>query len=65
MVEILNSTYVKADLKQVADNVSQMNDEEITLLLSLLGDLEEFLWYFRWLGHWACLLRSKAIFQTV
>ena len=47
MVEILNSTYVKADLKQVADNVSQMNDEEITLLLSLLGDLEEFLWYFR------------------
>ena len=36
MVKIIDSTYAKADFKQVVDNTSQMNDEEITLLLSLL-----------------------------
>ena len=35
MVKILDSTYVKADLKQVADNENQQNSEERTLLLSL------------------------------
>ena len=39
MVKTLNSTYVKEEIKQVANNTTQMNDEEITLLLSLL---EEF-----------------------
>ena len=41
MVKILNSTYAKADLKQVADNATQMNTEERTLLLILFGDFEE------------------------
>ena len=37
-MKILNSTYDKADLKQVADNVTQLNAEERTLLLCLFGD---------------------------
>ena len=41
MVKILDSTYAKSDLKQVADNATQMNDEERTLVLSLLEDLNE------------------------
>ena len=36
MVKIIDSTYAKADFKQVVDNTSQLNAEEITLLLSLL-----------------------------
>ena len=40
MVKILDSTYVKADLKEVADNATQLNAEERTMLLSLLEDFE-------------------------
>ena len=36
MVKILDRTYAEAYLKQVVDNASQLNTEEITLLLSLL-----------------------------
>ena len=35
MVKILDSTYAKAD------NISQINDEERTLLLSLIKDFED------------------------
>ena len=42
MVKILNSTYEKVDLEQVANNAIQLNAEEITLLLSILEDFEEF-----------------------
>ena len=35
--KILDSTYAKSDLEKVV-NDSQLNSEEITLLLSLLGD---------------------------
>ena len=41
MVKILDSTYEKACLKQVADNSTQMNSEERTQLLSLPEDFEE------------------------
>ena len=34
---------MKSDLKQVADNTTQLNAEEITQLLSLLGDFEDLL----------------------
>ena len=40
MVKILDSTYVKVDLKQVVDNATQLNSEERYWLLSLLEDLE-------------------------
>ena len=36
MVKTLNSTYAKADINQVADKETQLNSEEITLLLSIL-----------------------------
>ena len=38
MVKILDSTYVKAYFKQVTDNASQLNYEEINLLLILIKD---------------------------
>ena len=41
MVKILVSTYVKADLKQVVDNATQMNSEERTQLLSPLEEFED------------------------
>ena len=41
LVKILDSTYEKADLKQVSDNANQMNAEETTQLLSLLEYFEE------------------------
>ena len=41
MVKILNSTYAKEELKQVADNASHTNDEERNLLPSLLGNFED------------------------
>ena len=41
MVKILDSTYAKADLKQVADNTSNLNSEERTFLLSLLEDFKD------------------------
>ena len=51
MVKILNSTYVKSDLEQVVSNAIYLNAEERTLLLSLLGDFEEF--FDGNLGEWA------------
>ena len=43
MVKIFNSTYVKADLKQVDNNAIYMNAEEITLLFNILEEFEDFL----------------------
>ena len=40
-LKILDSTYAKADLKQVSDNKTQMDAEERTLLLSVLEDFED------------------------
>ena len=51
MVNILDITYAKEDLKQVADNVTHINAEEITLLISLLKDLEEI--FDGTLGNWS------------
>ena len=42
MVKILNSTYSKSDLEQVAANTTQINSEEKTQLLRLLKDFEGF-----------------------
>ena len=36
MVKIIDSTYAKADLKQVANNTTHLNYEERTQLISLL-----------------------------
>ena len=36
LLKILDSTYAKADIKQVADNAKQLNYEERTQLLMLL-----------------------------
>ena len=38
IVNILYDTYVKAYLKQVADNANQLNAEERTMLLRILKD---------------------------
>ena len=43
MVKIFNSTYVKADLKQVYNNTIYINAEERTLLLNILEEFEDFL----------------------
>ena len=51
MVKILNSTYAKAELKKVANNKTQLNDEERTMLLSLLEDFEHL--FDGTLGDWA------------
>ena len=51
MVKILNITYVEEELKQVANNATQQNEEEITLLLSLLEDFEDL--FDGNLGDWA------------
>ena len=47
----MNSTYVRSDLKQVANNSTQLNPEEITQLPSLLEDFEEF--FYGTLGDWS------------
>ena len=66
MVKIFDINYVKADLKQVYNNASQLNDEERNILLSLLkdfGDLSDGA-----LGDWATehfLLRPKDRLQTI
>ena len=49
MVKILESTYSKSDLEQVV-NSSHMNDEERTLLFSLLEDFKDF--FDGTLGNW-------------
>ena len=51
MVKILDITYEKAYLKQVSNNKTQLNAEEITLLLSLLEDFEDL--FDDTLGDWA------------
>ena len=43
LVKIIDINYVKADLKQVADNATQLNSEERTQLLRLLEYFWEFL----------------------
>ena len=40
-MKILDGTYAKADLKQVADNASQLNAEERILILSFPEDFED------------------------
>ena len=49
-VKILNSIYVKAYLKQVADNANQLNAEERTMLPRLLEDFGDF--FDGTLGDW-------------
>ena len=51
MVKILDITYAKADLNHVADNATQLNAEEITLLLSLIEVSEDL--FDGTLGNWA------------
>ena len=41
MVKTLYITYANEDLKQVADNATQLNSEERTLVLSLLEDFKD------------------------
>ena len=40
LMKILDSTYAKADLKQVAYNTTQLDSEYRTQLLTLLNDFE-------------------------
>ena len=51
MIKILDSTYAKADPKQVVDNANQLNSEERTLLLSFFEDFEDL--FDGTLGDWA------------
>ena len=51
MAKIINITYVKSDLNQVADNATQSNAEERTLLLSLLEDFQYL--FDGTLGNWS------------
>ena len=41
-LKIIYSTYLKSYLKQVSNNATQTNAEEITLLLILLDYFEDF-----------------------
>ena len=50
MLKILDSTYEKADLKQVVANASYLNAEERYLLLNLIEDLEDL--FYVTLGDW-------------
>ena len=51
MVKMLDRTYVKAELMHVVDNSTQINTEEITMLLSLLEEFEDL--FDGNLGDWA------------
>ena len=51
MVKPLDSTYMKSDLNQVADNATQLNSEERTQLLGLLEDFEDL--FNSTLGDWS------------
>ena len=42
MIKIINGTYAKEDLKQVVDNITCLDDEEINMLLGLLEGFEDF-----------------------
>ena len=48
---ILNSNYAKADLNQVLNNRTQLNDEERSLIFILLKDFEDL--FDSTLGKWA------------
>ena len=50
LVKILNSTYAKANLKQVADNETRLNAEERPQLLELLEYFEDL--FDGMLGDW-------------
>ena len=50
MIKTTNITYKKADLKQVADNATQLNAEERTMLLGLLKDFKDL--FDGTLGDW-------------
>ena len=50
LVKILDSTYSKADLKQVSDNTTHINAKERTQILRLVGDFKEF--FYGTLGNW-------------
>ena len=50
MVKIIDSTYVKIDVKQVADKSTQLSSEERNLLPSLLKDFEDL--FDGTLGDW-------------
>ena len=45
VVQILNSTYVKSDLKWVVNNATPINVEERNLLLSLLENFRDLFEY--------------------
>ena len=51
MVKILDSTYAEIDLEYVVTKDSQTNSEEITLLVSLIEDLQDL--FDGTLGNWA------------
>ena len=51
MVKILDGTYVKSDLNQVADNATQLNAEERTRLISIFKDFRDL--FGGTLGDWA------------
>ena len=51
MFKILYIIYVKSGLKQVANNATQLNAEEITQLLSLLEEFEDL--FDGTLGDWS------------
>ena len=51
MVKILDITYGKEDLMQVANNSTQLNAEERTLLLSIIEDFKDL--FEVTLGDWA------------
>ena len=48
LVKVLNNTYVKANLKQVAYNANQLNTEERTQLIRLFEDLEDSIYVTLW-----------------
>ena len=50
LVELLRSNYAMEDLEQVAANATNLNDEDITQLLRLLKDFEDF--FGGTLGDW-------------
>ena len=51
MLKILNSIYAKAGINKLANNATQTNSEEITLLLILLKEFEEL--FDGTLGDWS------------
>ena len=51
LVKFLDITYVKAELKQVVDNATQLNAEKRTKLLSILEECKDL--FDGTLGDWA------------